>query len=305
MSLDMRLHLNSTALRGKIFVTFKFYCVIFLILSSRWNSLHEMLETFIKLYDCVQQALIKIKMSHLLEPVNRDLMVELVEALEPIKVCVMEISRSDADLMSADIALEFMLDKLSEQKSEIATQLYEAIKIRVTQRRQKLMSSLLSHLINPEFKMSSKHGIFSASTQQEMSSFIEEQFTRLFPTEELPSDDSLSFEEGDTTEVNQRSMQSELRDRIAKKRDVTKVTDEIRDGWGRKHLLMHKKTRVLSDQLNLIKNALLSVKPTSIDCERVFSITGKIVSPLRCSLSDKSINSLTFLKYHFLRESNK
>lgn len=61
-----------------------------------------------KLYDCVQQALIKIKMSHLLEPVNRDLMLELVQALEPKKVCVMEISRSDADLMSADIALEFI-----------------------------------------------------------------------------------------------------------------------------------------------------------------------------------------------------
>lgn len=116
-----------------------------------------MLETFMKLYDCVQQALIKIKMSHLLEPVNRDLMLELVQALEPKKVCVMEISRSDADLMSADITLEFMLDKLSDQKSDIAAQVYKAVKIRVTQRRQKLMASLLSHLINPEFKMSSKH----------------------------------------------------------------------------------------------------------------------------------------------------
>lgn len=94
-----------------------------------------MLETFMKLYDCVQQALIKIKMSHLLEPVNRDLMLELVQALEPKKVCVMEISRSDADLMSADITLEFMLDKLSDQKSDIAAQLYKAVKIRVTQRR--------------------------------------------------------------------------------------------------------------------------------------------------------------------------
>lgn len=136
-----------------------------------------------------------------------------------------------------------------------------------------------------------------------MSSFIEQQFIRLFPTEELPADDLPSFEEDDVTEVNQRSMQSGLRDRITTKRDVTKVTDEIRDGWGRKHLLMYKKTRVLSDQLNLLKNALLSVKPTSIDCERVFSITGKIVSPLRCRLSDKSINALTFLKYHFLREN--
>ena len=43
-------------------------------------------------------------------------------------------------------------------------------------------------------------------------------------------------------------------------------------------------------------NALKSIPPTSVDCERAFSITGQYATKLRTSLNDETLDSLVFLK---------
>ena len=51
----------------------------------------------------------------------------------------------------------------------------------------------------------------------------------------------------------------------------------------------------------LQKNLLITqtIRPTSCDCERAFSIAGYFCSKLRSRLSDESLNSLCFLKSYF------
>ena len=70
--------------------------------------------------------------------------------------------------------------------------------------------------------------------------------------------------------------------------------------WMKSEFSKFEKTSVLSADLILFKNALITIKPTSVSSERVFSISGKFVSPLRCRLRDVSIDALVFLKYYFL-----
>jgi len=61
----------------------------------------------------------------------------------------------------------------------------------------------------------------------------------------------------------------------------------------------------MSKRLQSLKEALKSVKPTSVESERVFSTSGKCVAPLRNRLSDTSINALVFLlKYYFQRHES-
>lgn len=266
-----------------------------------WNSLHDMLGNFLKIFDCVQQAFYQLKMTDLLSPVNKNLIQDIFNVLEPVKICVLEIGKADADLMSADISLEFMLDKLSNSESPLASSLINALTYRITERRHRLMSSLLSFLINPDHRSTNKYDCIPMATQNEMSAFAEKLYDRLFASDHSDSEDDIEETESSTLEVSSKDLSSELRERIARiKKAGGPANIETTQGWAKKHFALFKKTRMLSTRLQLLKKALMSVKPTSIDCERVFSTTGKIVSPLRTNLSDKSINAITFLKYHFL-----
>ena len=58
-------------------------------------------------------------------------------------------------------------------------------------------------------------------------------------------------------------------------------------------------TGQLSGKLLKLKHALLTVQPTTTDIESLFSVTGKIVTPIRNRLSDKMLNALIFLKCYF------
>lgn len=71
----------------------------------------------------------------------------------------------------------------------------------------------------------------------------------------------------------------------------------------KKEFVLFEKTGVLSEPLKLLKNALLTIKPTSVEAERVFSTGGKFLSPLRSRMTDDTINALIFLKYYFIRKN--
>ena len=71
--------------------------------------------------------------------------------------------------------------------------------------------------------------------------------------------------------------------------------------WMKKDFNFYEKTTSMSKRLQSLNEALKSVKPTSVESERVFSTSGKFVAPLRNRLSDTSINALVFLKYYFQR----
>jgi hypothetical protein len=54
-----------------------------------------------------------------------------------------------------------------------------------------------------------------------------------------------------------------------------------------------------TDNLQKLYNALLTIKPTSTDVERVFSTTNWYCSKIRSRLSDKSLSALVFLKFYY------
>lgn len=59
-----------------------------------------------------------------------------------------------------------------------------------------------------------------------------------------------------------------------------------------------------TENVELLFNALLTVRPTSVESERVFSVTGQFVNKIRNRLSDESINALSVLQNYFLNQKN-
>lgn len=58
-------------------------------------------------------------------------------------------------------------------------------------------------------------------------------------------------------------------------------------------------TGKITANLQMLKNALFCIRPTSTQNERNFSISGIFVSKHRTRLADKSINNLCMLKSYF------
>ena len=54
-----------------------------------------------------------------------------------------------------------------------------------------------------------------------------------------------------------------------------------------------------SDNLENLSNALLTIKPTSVQSERAFSISGSIVAKRRARLSNEIVDDLCFSKDYF------
>ena len=63
--------------------------------------------------------------------INKELLANLLNILEPIRATVEEICSNDANLLTTDIALNFMLGELRSQSFDIAFELYKQLKIRI------------------------------------------------------------------------------------------------------------------------------------------------------------------------------
>lgn len=73
----------------------------------------------------------------------------------------------------------------------------------------------------------------------------------------------------------------------------------------KKEFQLFDQTNKRTANLEKIFNAIMTVKPTSTENERVFSMSRNIVSKIRNRISDEAINALVFLKAYFIRTASK
>lgn len=69
--------------------------------------------------------------------------------------------------------------------------------------------------------------------------------------------------------------------------------------WLKSEFMLFKNTGQRTENLQKLYNALLCIKPTSTDVERVFSVCTNFCTKIRSRLSDKSLQALVFLKYYY------
>lgn len=221
----------------------------------------------------------------------------MVNALEPVKAATESLSANNVNLMTCEITLQFVLDELSSQSTSIGHGLYEAIKNRISQRRNKKMVSLLYYLSHEKPLTSNNHSVLTYSNKKEIRATVVKVYNRLFPNDpSLPS--SSSDIDVSVVETKDLSVKERLLARINKRK-----SNESGVGPGmpslNKEMDTFDKTGVLSIRLKKLRDAVLTIKPTSTESERIFSTSGHFVSCKRTRLSDDSINAIVFNKYYF------
>ena len=281
---------------------------------TRWNSLSDMIGRFLKLKSCVMKALLDLKSNiNFTEKEIQDLQ-NIHHSLDVIKTTVMSLCRRDSNLLTADAALQFMLNKLDYQHNELSERLANSLRKRIKERRTSV-SGILQYLHNNEqFYETISTETFTKPTSDYIRTYITRLLERLKFTASTTSAQTSQSPIQQISTAHTDSSDEELTVAEELEKEICKATSQVN------------KSTVNTDFESIVRvemciydtagggrgfyltaayNYLLSITPTSVEAERAFSSAGYLCSKLRSSLSDKTLNALSFMRSHFQEKSNK
>ena len=250
---------------------------------TRWNSIPTMLDSIIKTEMAIRETLFEFNATHILDSIDFIALRNLYDAMEPIKLAVQRLSQEDATLASAEIILEFMFKKLSMINSKISEELYNNLKIRTDERLNKDVMNLLKSLKDPSNTPTKAKLIFAGRLASRLFGF----------DEETEIDESIQSE----SENVSLSLNDELNLLLRKEHTTTTTGSDFK--WLKSEFTLYKNTGQRTENLQKLFNALLSIKPTLTDVERVFSVCTNFCTKIRSRLSDESLKALVFLKFYY------
>jgi hypothetical protein len=276
---------RNSVFQSKVKAEFGREIELHLDVKTRWNSIPTMLEPLVKTEVAIRETLTEFKALEIIETLDFDALKTLLKAMEPVKLAVENLSREDATLMSADTILEFMFNKLSNLNNDISTKLMENLKCRVEERLNNDVMNLLRSLKDP-----------SVAPSKTTLNFAGNLASRLFGVNDV--EDVVEQSSNDAESVN-LSLQDELNLLLQKDGLSIAVGGQDSFKWLKSEFTLFRNSGQRTENLQKLYNAILSIKPTSTDVERVFSVCTNFCTKLRSRLSDKSLNALVFLKYYY------
>lgn len=265
-----------------------------------------MLERFVMLKNCILKSLIDNNSTIDLEEWEICRLSDIVNSLECLKITVDALCRRDANLLTADAALEFCLSNLQQQNTSISLELADALSSRIFERRTEL-SSLLQYLHSGKNTTESDNqNVFCPTSKTKIASILKDLVTRLHPNassstleeeelSEIQSDLSNKKEKIDVQLQLQRALQNvESRAHTEKLQPSRNVLSTIKKEMG-----MFEAGGSRGYHLQLIHDHLKSISPTSVESERVFSSAGYFCSKIRSRMNDDTLSDLILTRSYF------
>ena len=258
---------------------------------TRWNSLLNMVERFIKLVPCIRSALKDLNALHLLDEQSIPILSDVYSALNPIKIAVETLGKRDANLVTADAILKFMFDALRENNTDLSTQLVESLDRRIKERRNIGLVSLTKYLLT--LKTTGSSSQLPSISLEKIQNLAKEIFNNLFTQED-------EIEISDDSSLDEQNIGSSIQDKLfdainaALKKTNRKTSINLK-----KEFQIYEGTGNITKNLQKLMNALMTIQPTSIESERVFSSASNFCTKKRFGLNDTNFNCLCFYTPHY------
>jgi hypothetical protein len=288
---------NETVLQKYVKVEHGKELSLLLDCKTRWNSLSTMLERFSLLKTSIQKALIDLNHPVRSEDPDFDLLTKIVDVLTPIKLTLEALCRRDANLCTTDAALEFLLKQLSSKKSALANKMKTSLVERIKQRRSIALSGVLNYLQNPrrDELLSNLEGIKQIKS-------IVERLSSQDKNETKEEERSGSQTDDETKQHTQLTLKEKLQLDIDK--SMESPDPEVRNESGlvnsiRREMNLFENGGVRGYHLELAYKYLLSIPPTSVEPEQVFSAAAYVGNKLRSRLGNETLDALIFLRMYF------
>ena len=226
-----------------------------------------MREPLIKTETSIREILLEFRADlSLANNVDFDALKGLLEAMKPIKLAIENLSREDPTLLSADTILEFMFEKFSLVNSEISKKLMDNLKIRVNECLNTDVMNLLRLLKNSTITPFRDTITFAGILASQL--FGVHDVNIIEATSSYPTDEILTLQE----ELNELLKKNESQ-------IVSSGQDNFR--WLTAEFTFFKNTGQPTENLQKLYDALLTIKPTSTDVERVFSVCANFCTKIR------------------------
>lgn len=276
---------------------------------TRWNSIITMVERFLKIVESVRKALIDLGSVALLNDENIPILLNIFNALNPIKVAAEALNRRDANLVTADAIFKFLFDSLRANDDNLSIELLQVLSIRIKERRNQDLVSLTKYLKTLDLKSTATSELPSSS-KATIIRYANETFNRLFGKEIESAEVEIQIQsEYSSDEKSILVPNSNINDILTgvinaalqiKKKVINSSLDEINL---QKEFNLYENTGNITKNLKKLLDALMNIQPTSIECERIFSASSNFCNKKRSNLSDYSLNCLSFLKTYFLNKN--
>lgn len=262
---------------------------------TRWNSLLAMLERYTKLHSFVRQALIALSKEPLaLTDQECNVMKNVCSALLPVKTAVDGLNRRDCDLVVANRVIDFVIMKLKKatEESSFASNLCQRLTARMAERT-KIMTEVLLFL---------ESGDLQRLTVQQVTDFIFSLVNNSKFGVEMISAASSSAQDSVVTELEPKT-ESTLEEELQQFLD-SKASHPRNEASSLESIVQMEVDRLLATKvrgklLTIVAGWLHSIPPTSVECERAFSVAGTFASKIRNRISDRALNDMCILKWFF------
>lgn len=289
---------------------------LLLDVKTRWNSIIVMAERFLKLKNCVKKALIDLNMLDKWNEDNLLLLQSIVGLLQPVQIAVEALGRQNASLLTAEAIIDVLLKKIqSTATNNLAKRFFETLKARLEERRPQRVVCLLKYLHTGHHTTHSQNTDFFTSniSKTALIGFSEELYCRLFeniPCIRTPDVEIMGAEPcARSCQVHNDPDESFLNEMEKAIKNIQENVPETLEKTTRvtlkKEFQLFEATGKRTENLELIYKALKTIKPTSVENERVFSLSGGLITKIRNRLSDKAVDALIFLKAYFIKLGKK
>ena len=101
----------------------KSFFLTFLDCKTRWNSLLDMLERFLKVKDCIQKSSIDVKSALTFFEEEFCQVFIILDGLQPGKIAVESLCERNSNLVTASATMQFLLNKIDGQKTDLRERL--------------------------------------------------------------------------------------------------------------------------------------------------------------------------------------
>ena len=222
------------------------------------------------------------------------------------------LSRRDMDLVSADAIYKHTLDELDRLKSPIAEELRDSLSSRIDHRRIPVLSQLANFLDDSSY-INQKRDIFGhlivKKKIRELAAEIHgrlwgepenEETQMIIPAEEEFVDEFLD-NEGSSTGLSNADKLDFLLNKIKKSRSQPKTQQGVSQNQTEfeQELSRYERLGEMSPCIEQLYQAIKSIRVSSVEAERVFSVSGSVVTKIRTRLEDQTVDNLVFLKKYY------
>lgn len=268
---------------------------LYLDVITRWNSMVPMLEKFLLLKNSIKKALIDLEMGIMWNEENLTPLTNILQILKPIQIAVEAMSRRDTNLLAAEAIVITLCTKIKSIPCSLRQKTFDALHQRIEERREKKLYSLLHFLKDPDFfNKNNNNNLFQYCSKYLVIAYAENLFQRIF--ENRNNVDNVNHYD-DNFDVLEESFEQTLNAAI-KKANVVSNSNATCSSI-KKELKLFEACGKKTQNIENLYKALLTIRPTSVESERVFSTAGVLVNKIRNRLSDESINALIVLKTYF------